>query len=312
MRGRDLALRAVQLLLAAAVLWFATRELAPHWAELRTSADAMRLRPARLLGSGLLVLASYAVLIETWRRTVLRWGHPLAPGTAARIWLISNLGRYLPGKIWQITAMGTMAREAGVPATAAVGSSLLIAAVNVLAGGAVVLGTAFDAGLIPPSVALGGAALCGALALLPPLLPRLAGRLGHWRGREVVWPALRLADLTRVFAGCAAAWALYGIAFEWLALGTQPDASGATRYYIASFTVSYLAGFLALVAPGGVGVREVGLLTVLPALGLTSTAGAALLALTSRLWLTLFELLPGLVLLLAPGAAPSRPTVDDR
>jgi glycosyltransferase 2 family protein len=312
MRGRDLAVRALQLLLAAAVLWFAARELAPHWDELRASADAMRLRPARLLGSGLLVLASYAVLIETWRRTVLRWGHQLAAGTAARIWLVSNLGRYLPGKIWQITAMGTMAREAGVPATAAVGSSLLIAVVNVLAGGAVVLATAFDAGLIPPAVALGGAGLCAALALLPPLLPRLAGVLGRWRGREVVWPALRLADLMLVFAGCAAAWALYGIAFEWLALGTQPDASGATRYYIASFTVSYLAGFLALVAPGGVGVREVGLLTVLPALGLTSTAGAALLALTSRLWLTLFELLPGLVLLLVPGAAPSRPTVDDR
>jgi len=297
---RNVALRIAQVLLAVAVIWFASEQLTPHWTELGASWSALQVRWGWVLGSGALVLTSYAVLIATWRLTVRRWGHHLSVATATRIWFVSNLGKYIPGKVWQITAMGAMAREAGVPATAAVGSSLLIAVINILAGGMVILLCAYDAGLLPPAVAIGGAVLIGVVALLPNVLAPLAEALGRWRGRELLWPTIRQADVLIIFAGCALAWCLYGVAFQWLALGTLPDASGATRYYVASFTVSYLAGFLALVAPGGAGVREVGLLTILPELGLTSVAGAALLALTSRLWLTLFELIPGLVLLLVP------------
>ncbi len=307
---RKIVVRVAQVLLAALVIWFAFDELSPHWGELRASWNQLTVRWPWLLGSGLLVLTSYAVLIETWRRTIRRWGHHLAIETATRIWFVSNLGKYVPGKIWQITAMGAMAREAGVPASAAVGSSLLIAVVNVLAGGVVILLTAFDAGLLPPRAAVSGAILLGGVALLPPILPALAERVGRWRGRDVLWPSIRVSDLVLMFVGCAIAWCLYGVAFEWLARGTMPHAGGATRYYVASFTISYLAGFLALVVPGGAGVREVGLLTVLPQLGLTSVAGAFLLALTSRLWLTVFELLPGLALLLLPRSASSRSTLS--
>ena len=47
---------------------------------------------------------------------------------------MSNLGRYVPGKVWQIGAMGVMAERSGVSPVAAVGSSLVIAIVNVIAG----------------------------------------------------------------------------------------------------------------------------------------------------------------------------------
>jgi hypothetical protein len=235
---RKVIVRVVQILLAALVIWFAVGELSPHWQDLRASWDALAFHWPSLLASGLLVLTSYGVLIETWRRTIRRWGHHLALDAATRIWFVSNLGKYVPGKIWQITAMGAMAREAGVPASAAVGSSLLIAVVNVLAGGVVILLTAFDAGLVPPRAALVGAVLLGGVALLPPVLPGLAERVSRWRGRDVAWPAIRVADLALMFAGCALAWCLYGVAFEFLARGTLPETSGATRYYIASFTVS--------------------------------------------------------------------------
>ena len=308
---RSALIRVAQLVLAALVIAFAVREMSPHWDDLRSSWGRLELHWPWLVGSGLLVLTSYGVLIETWRRTIRRWGHHLALDVATRIWFVSNLGRYVPGKIWQITAMGAMAREAGVPASAAVGSSLLIAVVNVLAGGVVVLMCAADAGLVPEQAAIWGALILGGLALLPPVLPSLAERVGRWRGREVQWPSIRVGDLALMFVGCALAWCLYGVAFEWLARGTLPDASGATRYYIASFTMSYRAGFLVLVAPGGAGVRELGLLTVLPQLGLTSVAGAFLLALTSRLWLTVFELLPGLALLLLPRSSSSRSSAHE-
>jgi uncharacterized membrane protein YbhN (UPF0104 family) len=270
MRPRDIGVRVAQLGLAALVVWFAWRALAPRWDEVQTARAEITLRWTWILASAALVITSYAILIETWRSTLARWGHALPYPLAMRIWVISNLGKYLPGKIWQITAMGTMARDAGVPAVAAIGSVVS---------------------------AVGAAGIVGFL-LLPSVLPQLATRIAHWRGRDITMPALRVSDVLRIFIGCTVAWCLYGIAFQWLAWGTLPGASGATRYYIATFTVSYLAGFLALFAPGGVGVREVGLLAMLPQFGLMSHGNAALVAVISRVWLTVLELLPGLVLLL--------------
>ena len=51
------------------------------------------------------------VLIETWRRVVMAWGGASRSARAARIWFVSNLGTYVPGKVWQITAMGAMAQR---------------------------------------------------------------------------------------------------------------------------------------------------------------------------------------------------------
>jgi uncharacterized membrane protein YbhN (UPF0104 family) len=81
---------------------------------------------------------------------------------------------------------------------------------------------------------------------------------------------------------------------------------------VAVFTLSYLAGFLALPAPGGIGVREVSLGALLVGSGLTTTAEATLLVVASRLWLTVLEVLPGLFFLAWPAsrdpASDSTPT----
>jgi uncharacterized membrane protein YbhN (UPF0104 family) len=84
------------------------------------------------------------------------------------------------------------------------------------------------------------------------------------------------------------AWIGYGAALWLLARGLLPGARLDLPAAIAVFTASYLAGFLALLAPGGLGVRE-GLFIVMlqPSLGL---ATATVLALASRVLLTLTEL----------------------
>ncbi|MGI8548428.1 MAG: UPF0104 family protein, partial [Gemmatimonadaceae bacterium] len=69
--------------------------------------------------------------------------------------------------------------------------------------------------------------------------------------------------------------------------------------YIAAYTAAYILGFVALFAPAGLGVREAGMIEVLPLLGLTSHSDAFLVAVTSRLWLTALEVIPGVVALAA-------------
>ena len=63
-----------------------------------------------IVASGAVVLATYALLIEIWRRILAEWKTRIGYDDAARIWLVSSLGKYLPGKqVWQILMMGKMA-----------------------------------------------------------------------------------------------------------------------------------------------------------------------------------------------------------
>jgi hypothetical protein len=94
---------------------------------------------------------------------------------------------------------------------------------------------------------------------------------------------------------------LYGIAFRWFALGVGMSEAGGLASYTAAYTLSYLLGYLVLFAPGGIGVREGALVASMTQLGLASVGEATVVAVTSRLWLTALEVVPG-VLLVAFGA----------
>ena len=323
-RGRITLL--AQWLIAAVVIGFAGRELAHQWKDVAPALKGLRADWGRVLGSGAIVLSTYLILVEAWRATLRVWSESLPFGTAARIWFVSNLGKYVPGKVWQIAAMGAMAQKAGVSAAAAVGSSLIVNLVSIVAGFAVIAVTA--AGKVGTAVGVGASsdggrsaelaviaiAIAGGAALLlaPVAVPRLATLAGRVTGRSIPIPRVPPRAIWVAAASTTASWLLYGIAFALFAHGVSPRATGNASSYIAVYTGSYLAGYLALFAPGGVGVREAILVLAMPRFGLASAPDAAVIAITSRLWLTILEILPGLLLLQRRRAAqPARAEHSD-
>jgi uncharacterized membrane protein YbhN (UPF0104 family) len=130
--------------------------------------------------------------------------------------------------------------------------------------------------------------------LLPPSLPPLR--------------AVRPAVLAFAFAANLFAWAAYGVALVCLSRGVLPDIDLSLPQAIGVFTASYIVGFIALFAPGGLGPREsVFLLMLTEDIGLKPAAG---LALASRLLLTGTEILPAVPLLLK-GRASTPPPVGE-
>ena len=296
------ASRIAQGLIGLVLLAFAFYELRKQWTG--SSVDLRQLRPdwAFIGASGLVFLATYAVLIETWREVLRAWGSHLSFVRAARIWTVSNLGRYLPGKLWQIGAMGLMAKQANVSAIAATGSAILNVIVNLIAGFAVVV--VFGWPLLHVS-GLGGlkssvlfVLVCIlALALLPVLLPVLLTALSRVTGRDLTLGALPPRAIVFSLIGNVIAWLLYGSAFAIFARGVLGTSQGPLTSYIAVYALSYLVGYLVLFAPGGLGFREAAMVVLLPAAGLTDPTHAAILAVTSRLWLTALEIAPGALFL---------------
>jgi hypothetical protein len=292
------AMKALQWIAVAAVIFFVGLKVSENWTEIRSSSATLHFDWGLLAASAGCVLASYAVLIWTWQRTVRAWGERLEFGEGARIWFISNLGRYIPGKVWQIGAMGVMAQRAGVSATAAVGSSLVVSIVNVLVGIAV----AFAAGagnLGAPAWALPLTIAAAVLTIATPwLLPMATRTASSLLRREIKAPQLPHSAIWIAAGGCAAAWILYGIAFRFLHISVLGATTGNAMHSTAAFTASYIAGFLFLFAPGGIGIRELALQQLLVRFGIAAGAEAWLVVFASRIWLTIIEVLPGLILLL--------------
>jgi hypothetical protein len=303
---------AVQLLFAIAVVWWGGGTIIGQWNDARSQALGANVGWRLVILSVLPVFVAYALLIQAWRSMVTEWGSRLSYADAARIWFVSNLGRYIPGKIWQISAMGVLAERAGVSPLVATSSAILVNLVSLVAGAALVAAT--GAGLLgnPFAVGAGAVAFGAALVFTPTWLPSLARLAARTFGRRLEVPRLSERPVWIAAAASTLAWVLYGVAFRVFTEGVAPEASGGVTTYVAVFTASYLIGYVMLFAPGGIVVREAALGAFLARLDLVSGGTGALIAVTSRLWLTVLEVLPGLVYLALRVRSPApRPSATE-
>ena len=291
------AFQVAQWILAIGIVWFALRALRGQWNENASRLASITPSWGWIAIATALVLATYVLLIDTWRQIVLAAGERLPFRTAARIWFISNLGKYVPGKIWSIAAMTMMARDNNVSAMAAAGSSVLIQLVTIAAGIGVVLVAGAQAIDKPSLAVITGVSMVALLAAIPVLLP-VAGRVASaLTGKSVSLPVIAPVTVWLATARAVVSWIAYGVAFRFFVIGLLGSATGATSSYVAVYASSYIIGFLALFAPGGAVVRESAMITGMLRLGLSGQADALAVAVASRLWLTVTELLPGLAYL---------------
>jgi len=303
----------VQIVIAAIVIGSIGYALVKQWREFRGTPLTTDLHWEFVLLSGAVVLLTYGVLIETWRRMLAAWGKHLAFGDAVRITCISKLGIYVPGRIWQVSTMAVMAQQAGISSGAAAASAVVSTAVNIAVGMAIALIAGWRAvdimsgGHANVGVVLVVIALAGLLAL-PKLAPPAIAWIQRKTGREPGAAAFPRRAVYIAVAGNVVAWVLYGIAFQLFVRGILGKAPGTTSAYVAAYSASYLIGYLMFVIPGGLGVREGALILAMPALGLATDKQAAVIAVTSRLWLTVLEIVPGLYFWARRTPPPSKET----
>jgi hypothetical protein len=284
--------RVAQALVGLSIVVFAVRALVRNWDQLRSQPLEWQLRPGWLVLSLVLIWLMYALLILGWRSLLSGWGQRLDGWSAARIWILSSLGKYIPGKVWAVAGMALLSQRAGVAAWAATGSAVVMQ-VLAIGTGAAVAGLAGDHILEAAQpgarailvLLIAGALLSVGLLLWPPFLRRLL-RLAAPQAVGERQPSGR--GIVVGIATNIVAWLGYGLALWLLGRGLLPMSGLGLRLAIAVFTASYLAGFLALFAPGGIGVREG--LFILMLQGPLGVGAATSLALASRLLLTVAEL----------------------
>jgi uncharacterized membrane protein YbhN (UPF0104 family) len=303
-RRRSWLLRWRTIAVLAVVAGFFAVTLSGRWHQV--TAVKWSLDPGFFALACLALALSYALVAGLWA-VALASVSPVALTAGARIWFLANLARYVPGNVWSFVGAVELARREGAPrrTTLAVMALTQVLAVGLaLLVGVPVLVTEW-ARLGRPAL-LGLAAVAG-LALLVATLWRPLQRLLRRRYPEIAMvldrllhggalavaadaPALPPRALTLGLAGgYALYWVLTGLAFAALIRAMFPLAGSAVPLAVAGYAAGYAVGFLSLLTPAGLGVREAVLVL---ALAPVMPAGPALVvALVSRLWMMLFELL---------------------
>jgi hypothetical protein len=293
--GRKALQITLQLAITAAITVFLFRIVGMRLDDV-LALDRSAWRPAWgvLFLSSLVLLMAYLYSAGLWGLMVRDLGGPkIGFLRSCQVFFVANLGRYLPGKLWQIAGLAYLARGEGVTASTAVAAALLGQALALtgatLVGLPVLLQGEWGLELGAPWIA--GAVALVVLILTFPGVVRWG--LGVWfrlaRGEfPDGWRPPPLFGL-RWAVLYGAGWVAQGIGFWMLArsFGLSLDPAQAASAYAAA----YLLGYLVLPAPAGIGVREGFLALFLePVLGV----GVAPLAVLARLWTTLVELVPAL------------------
>lgn len=261
---------------------------------------------AAALGLGLL----YVVLtMFSWRAVLADHGTPLPLLPAARVFFVSQLGKYVPGGVWNIVAAAEMGADHRIPRRRSVSAMLVTVLISIVTGMILAVVTVPFA---PDELADRFGWVLWTLPLfvmllLPPVLGRLVDLALRLTKGDPLESPLRWRGIGAAVAWALLAWVIAGLQVWVLAVGVGMEPSGRTvALCIGGYAFAWVIGFLVVIVPAGAGVRETVLALMLA--GSLSTGGVLAVVLLSRVVLTLADLLlGGLGLLLArrKAAAPT-------
>ena len=255
---------------------FVARTLISKWDEVSdafSQVDAINLVLSLLLG-----LAAMTSIGWIWVTMIVARSHNVRHRNAMSWYFTGQLGKYVPGGIWPIVGRAELAVRNGIPridAYASTGLSLVTtyaaAVVTIGIGAAATTGHRLIAILI--AIALMAAYASFSQPSLRAVLIRVASRISS--SASSLTDPKRLARLTVLHIP---AWILMSLSTSVTATAFGANIGIADMLFIT--TTSWLAGFVVVGVPGGIGVREAVFTSL--AGGIIGTPMAISLALMSR------------------------------
>lgn len=239
---------------------------------------------------------------RNWVAMLAARGHHAPPRRAMNWYFTGQLGKYVPGGIWPIVGRAELAVRGGVARPAAYGATTASMAATY---GAATLVTAVGslASWSYPLVGITLAALLGAGAgviAMPPVqrvTVRLAARAGV---SNLTFPTV--GDVAASVTAHVPSWLLVAASTWVTARAFGVDFSPAEMAFASS--ASWLAGFVVVGVPGGIGVRE----AVFTALA-TPAAGSSVavaIALASRVVFVTVDIVGTVLAAVVSGRSASR------
>jgi hypothetical protein len=263
-----------------------------NWNQVREASFAFRLLPFLL--STLLFILSYFVQVWAWYLITLRLGIALPLRETVGIWFYSQLGKYLPGKVWLLLSRFYFYHSKGKSKKSITVALYLETVTLVMAAGLIFLVSLFSLREIPSSYR--GISppwfipffILAFLFLHPKVLQETINRILGLLKRDPISISISYGETLWVLGVCVLSWGVGGIGFYLFVDSVFPVASKDFLFLTGALAISSTLGLIALFAPSGLGVREGVLVYFLSAIMPSSVA--VILSILTRLWMTFIEI----------------------
>lgn len=258
------------------VLFLVGRALLGHLR--RADWSAVTFRPGLGALSAVCLLAVFGVQMLSYRSLLGAFVPPLPWRGVIVVTWVPLLGKYVPGKVAAIATAVFLLRRWRVSASVTLSVLLILDGLAVLSGltlGSPLLLTSGVAQIVPGGGLLTLAVVAGGIICIH---PAVFDRLVNAALRLLHRPPLPRMPTLRDYAVPAACafgqWALCGAALWFMSAAVVPGLKLALLpTFICIAALAMTASYLAVFAPGGLGVREgVFLVTLTPSLGATAAA----------------------------------------
>lgn len=263
--------------------------------------------------AGLLMATLFVfVTMLSWRAILVDMGSRLTLKDASKLFFVSQLGKYVPGGVWNYLAvvqMGTAHRIPRARSLSAMVISVMVSLVTaaifaipglVFSGGFPVAQAAWLFVLVPVVIVM----------LLPPVLNRLVAFALKVTKRPPLAGELSAKGIGTSAGWGIVSWPLAGLIVWWICVDLGMDANLSTYLLAAGgYSLSWAVGFLIFFMPAGLGARELVLAAMLA--GSLEPGAVIVVVLMARVLSTLGDIVLGVCSLAISTPTRGEKVADD-
>ncbi len=292
---------ALNWIIVIAIFVFLGKMVWNNWNQVKDTPFA--LQPFPLVLSTLLFAFSYFIQIWAWYLITLRLKVALSSSDTLQSWFYSQLGKYLPGKVWLFLGRFYFYESKGKSKKNISIALYLEMVIMMMAAGLVFLAALIfqrelwlfyswrQSGWLVPLF------LLGFISLHPRVLQKILNWFLVRLNREHVSLSISYANILWILFVCIVCWVVGGVGFYFFVDSVYPVAPQYILFLTGALAISSTLGLIAIFAPSGLGVRE-GVLVYLLSL-MMPVSVAVIISISTRLWMTLIEIgLIGMVYLI--------------
>ena len=279
--------RILQVLLIVIIFYFLGKNLYVNWNKIAEYDWSMNYY--FLTSSFLLLIAGSILMGIGWNLILRALGARLSYKRALKIFFITDLAKYVPGKVWTLVGKVYLCAKEGIPVAKTSASVVILPLIQVVSGMLIFLASLpfwtktsdfmnnlyFLFPLIP----------IGLILLHPAIMIRPLNFVLTKLKQKPVELNIRYRDILLILLLWCGFWALVGVTYYFLVVSVSFFPVSWLPVAIGIFAIAGVSQFL---TPSGIGVLE-GVLTVLLGLYLPVHI-AILIALLARVWKTMGEL----------------------
>jgi len=294
-------LKILQWAIIAAIFGFLGKMVWDNWNQVKGASFTFEVFP--LILSTLIFALSYFIQIWAWYLITLKLNIAISFRETLESWFYSQLGKYLPGKVWLLLSRFYFYESKG-KSKKAISIALYFETVTVVGAACLIFLAALifhnEKWPISPWGQSGWLFLLLLLGFVS-LHPRVLQKILNWVlirfKREPLSLSISYSDILWILSVCIISWIVGGIGFYFFVNSVYPVAPQSILFLTGALAISSTLGLIALFAPSGLGVREGALVYILSFM--MATPVAVIISILTRIWTTLIEIgLIGVVYLL--------------